>query len=74
MAGVKAREFYEAPAGSDVAPKVDFGPTPPSAPYGGTAAPAAPAAPTTPPSVPPTAPPPTVEPPAGASGEPPAQP
>ena len=25
MAGVKAREFYEAPAGSDVAPKVDFG-------------------------------------------------
>ncbi len=25
MAGVKTREFYEAPAGSDVAPKVDFG-------------------------------------------------
>jgi LemA protein len=72
MAGVKAREFYEAPAGSDVAPKVDFG----------TAAPAAPAAPVTPavpaapaaPAVPPTSPPPAVEPPAGASEEPPAQP
>src|SRR3954447_16702577 len=56
MAGVKAREFYEAPAGSDVAPRVDFGtsapavapaPAPP-------AAPAAPAAPVTP-SFPPTA-------------------
>jgi LemA protein len=65
MAGVKAREFYEAPAGADVAPKVDFG----------TATPAAPAAPTTPaaPGVPPTAPPPATEPPAGASDEPPAQ-
>src|SRR3954449_3577800 len=70
MAGVRAREFYEAPAGSDVAPKVDFG----------TSAPAAPAAPTPPavpptaeapaPSSPPTSPPPAVEPPAGASGEP----
>jgi LemA protein len=71
MAGVKAREFYEAPAGSDVAPKVDFGTAPPAAPYGGTSAPAAPPAPAAP-SVPPTAPPPTVEPPAGASDEPPA--
>jgi LemA protein len=58
MAGVKAREFYEAPAGSDVAPKVDFGASAPAVP----AAPAAPA-------VPPTSPPPAVEPPAG---EPPA--
>jgi LemA protein len=58
MAGVKAREFYEAPAGSDVAPKVDFG----------TSAPAVPAAPAAP-AVPPTSPPPAVEPPAG---EPPA--
>ena len=66
MAGVKAREFYEAPAGSDVAPKVDFG----------TASPAPVAPPVTPaaPAVPPTAPPPAVEPPAGASEEPPAQP
>src|SRR3954451_14526602 len=32
MAGVKAREFYEAPAGSDVAPKVDFGTATPAAP------------------------------------------
>ena len=72
MAGVKAREFYEAPAGSDVAPKVDFGTTPPAVPYGGNApeAPAAPAAP----SVPPTAPPPAVEPPAGAGEVHPAQP
>jgi LemA protein len=58
MAGVKAREFYEAPAESDVAPKVDFGASAPAVP----AAPAAPA-------VPPTSPPPAVEPPAG---EPPA--
>ena len=43
MAGVKAREFYEAPAGSDVAPKVDFGTSAPAAP----AAPAAPVAPAT---------------------------
>jgi LemA protein len=63
MAGVKAREFYEAPAGSDTAPKVDFG----------TAAPAAPAAPATP-SLPPTETPAAVEPPAGASEQPPTQP
>ncbi|HEX7717344.1 MAG TPA: LemA family protein [Marmoricola sp.] len=68
MAGVKAREFYEAPAGSDVAPKVDFGTAAPAAPT----PPAAPAAPP-PPAVPPTAPPTAVEPPAGASEEPPAQ-
>jgi LemA protein len=66
MAGVKAREFYEAPAGSDVAPKVDFG-TAPAAPVAPPVTPAAPA-------VPPTAPPPAVEPPAGAGEEPPAQP
>jgi len=66
MAGVKAREFYEAPAGSDVAPRVDFGTSAPAAP----AAPAAPPAPAVPPTVPPTA----VEPPAGANEEPPAQP
>jgi LemA protein len=71
MAGVKAREFYEAPAGSDVAPKVDFGTSAQAAPVAPTtpAAPAAPAAP----QVPPTAPPAAVEPPAGASEEPPAQ-
>lgn len=72
MAGVSAREFYEAPAGSDVAPKVDFGQG---------SAPAAPAAPATPPAAPPgsAAPPvtppvtpPAVEPPAGASEQPPA--
>jgi LemA protein len=59
MAGVKDREFYEAPAGSDVAPKIDFG----------TAGPGVPVAPATPaaPSLPPTAAPPAVEPPAGAS-------
>jgi LemA protein len=61
MAGVRTREFYEAPAGSDVAPKVDFGTSaPPVAP------PVTPAAP----AVPPTAPPPALEPPAGASEEP----
>jgi LemA protein len=72
MAGVKTREFYEAPAGSDVAPKVDFGTSAPAAP----AAPTPPAAPAAPPapSFPPTAPPAAVEPPAGASEEPPAQP
>jgi LemA protein len=70
MAGVKAREFYEAPAGADVAPKVDFGTSAPAAPYSGPAAPVTPAAP----GVPPTAPPPATEPPAGASDEPPAQP
>jgi LemA protein len=67
MAGVRTREFYEAPAGSDVAPKVDFGTSAPAAPVAPPVTPAAPA-------VPPTAPPPAVEPPAGASGEPPAQP
>jgi LemA protein len=74
MAGVKSREFYEAPAGSDVAPKVDFGTSAPAAPAAPTppAAPAAPAAPPAP-SFPPTAPPAAVEPPAGASEEPPAQ-
>jgi LemA protein len=66
MAGVKDREFYEAPAGSDVAPKIDFG----------TAGPGVPVAPATPaaPSLPPTAAPPAVEPPAGASEDPPTQP
>src|SRR3954454_14701502 len=75
MAGVKAREFYEAPAGSDVAPKVDFGAAAPAVPPAPAppAAPAAPAAPVTP-SFPPTAPPAAVEPPTGASEEPPAQP
>ena len=67
MAGVRPREFYEAPAGSDVAPKVDFGGSAPAAPIAPPVTPAAPA-------VPPTAPPPAVEPPAGASEEPPAQP
>ena len=66
MAGVRTREFYEAPAGSDVAPKIDFG-TSTTAPVAPPVTPAAPA-------VPPTAPPPAVEPPAGASEEPPAQP
>jgi LemA protein len=63
MAGVKAREFYEAPAGSDVAPKIDFG----------TAAAAVPAAPAAP-AVPPPAPVPAVEstPPAPPAVEPPA--
>lgn len=74
MAGVKAREFYEAPAGSDVAPKVDFGTSAPAAPAAPTppAAPAAPAAPPAP-SFPPAAPPAAVEPPAGANEEPPTQ-
>jgi len=62
MAGVKAREFYEAPAGSDVAPRIDFE----------TSAPAAPAA-AVPPAVPPTTPPAAVEPPPGTREEPPAQ-
>src|SRR3954451_19098703 len=71
MAGVKAREFYEAPAGSDVAPRVDFGTWAPAAPAapGGPASRAAPAAPAFPPTVPPAA----VEPPTGASEEPPTQ-
>jgi len=62
MAGVKAREFYEAPAGSDVAPRIDFE----------TSTPAAPAA-AVPPAVPPTTPPAAVEPPPGTREEPPAQ-
>lgn len=73
MAGVKTREFYEAPAGSDVAPKVDFGTAPPAAPAAPVAPAVPPAAPAAP-AVPPTAPPAAVEPPAGASEEPPAQP
>jgi len=64
MAGVKAREFYEAPAGSDVAPRVDFGTSAPAV-----APPATPAAP----AVPPPSTPPAVEPPAGASEQPPTQ-
>jgi LemA protein len=59
MAGVKAREFYEAPAGSDAAPRIDFG----------TSTPAAPAA-AAPPAVTPVTPPPAVEPPAGANDQP----
>jgi len=62
MAGVKAREFYEAPGGSDVAPRIDFE----------TSTPAAPAA-AVPPAVPPTTPPAAVEPPPGTREEPPAQ-
>lgn len=44
MAGVKAREFYEAPAGADVAPRVDFGTAtpPPAAPPSATEPPAQP--------------------------------
>src|SRR3954452_3684791 len=60
MAGVKAREFYEAPAGSDVAPKVDFGTAAPVA----APAPVAPAAPAAPADLPPAAA--TEEPPAPA--------
>jgi LemA protein len=66
MAGVKAREFYEAPAGADVAPQVSFGTDAPVAP----AVPAAPVAPAVPPVETPAA----LEPPAGASEEPPTQP
>src|SRR4051794_34982603 len=48
MAGVGTRQFYEAPAGQNVAPTVSFGTgTPPSAPPP-PAAPAAPVAPATP--------------------------
>jgi LemA protein len=75
MAGVKAREFYEAPAGSDVAPKVDFGTSAPAAPAApAPTAPETPPAPASPPpaSSPPTSPPPAAEPPAGANEEPPA--
>jgi LemA protein len=72
MAGVKAREFYEAPAGSDVAPKVDFGTSAPAAaPPAGAPAPVAPAAPAAP-AFPPTTAAPSAEPPAGANEEPPA--
>jgi LemA protein len=75
MAGVKAREFYEAPAGSDVAPKGDFGTSAPAAPAApAPTAPETPPAPASPPpaSAPPTSPPPAAEPPAGANEEPPA--
>lgn len=53
MAGVQTREFYEAPEGSDVAPKIDFGQgnaaVPPPAPAPAVeAAPPAPAAPAAP--------------------------
>jgi LemA protein len=57
MAGVKAREFYEAPAGADTAPKIDFGSPAPAAP-----------APAVPPAVPPAPPPPAVE--SGGSEQP----
>ena len=67
MAGARPREFYEAPAGADAAPKVDSGGP-------ARAAPIAPPVPPAAPAVPPTAPPPAVEPPAGASEEPPVQP
>ena len=77
MARVTNREFYEAPAGSDVAPQVSFGTSAPAAPP----APAAPAAPTPPPVAPaPAAPPveapatpqPPAFPPAPPADEPPA--
>ncbi|MET3962773.1 LemA protein [Marmoricola sp. OAE513] len=84
LAGVKTREFYEAPAGADVAPTVNFGttppapPTPPAAPAAPPvppAPPAAPAAPAAPPAASPAAPappaPPVTPPPAA---EPPAAP
>ncbi|MCX6397215.1 MAG: LemA family protein [Propionibacteriales bacterium] len=79
LAGVKTREFYEAPAGADTAPQVSFGtpaappapPAPPAAPVAPVAppapvAPAAPAAPTPPPPAaePPLAPEPPTAPPA----------
>ncbi|MFL6157118.1 MAG: LemA family protein [Marmoricola sp.] len=76
MAGVGTRQFYEAPAGQNVSPTVDFGtstppaaPPPPAAPAAPAApvAPAAPAAPAAPPvaTEPPAAPePPTAPPPA----------
>jgi len=75
LAGVKTREFYEAPAGQDLPPTVDFGtatapPAPPAAPAAPPAAPPAPpAAPPAPPAAPPAAaeppvaPPPATEPP-----------
>ena len=67
LAGVKTREFYEAPAGQDVPPTVSFGTAAPAAPPAPPAAPAAPVAPPAPPAPPapepPTAPPPAPEPP-----------
>ncbi len=76
LAGVKVREFYEAPAGQDVAPQVNFGtdtspppatpptpPAPPAAPAAPAAPPAAPPAPPAAPPAPPAAPPPAPEPP-----------
>ncbi len=48
MAGVKTRTFYEAPAGQDVAPTVNFG-TPTSPPVAPPATPPAPEAPAAPP-------------------------
>lgn len=74
LAGVKTREFYEAPAGQELPPNVNFGtptsppqtppPTPPAAPTAPPVAPP-PAAepPATPPTAPPVAPPPAPEPP-----------
>jgi len=81
LAGVKTREFYEAPAGQDLPPAVDFGtaaapPAPPTPP----AAPSAPATPPAAPAAPPAAPPPAAEPPAAPpvaappAAEPPAAP
>jgi LemA protein len=81
MAGVKTRDFYEAPAGADVAPTVNFGtptsptpPTPPAAPPAAPAAPVAPPAPAAPAAAepPPAAAPATTEPPPAA--EPPTAP
>ncbi len=60
LAGVKTREFYEAPTGQDLPPTVDFGTAaaPPAAPAAPAAAPAAPAAEPPPAPEPPTVPPP----------------
>ncbi|MCZ4500335.1 MAG: LemA family protein [Marmoricola sp.] len=72
FAGVKTREFYEAPAGSDIAPNVSFAPTtPPTTPPTPPAAPVAPPAPPAAPVAPPVAPP-AAEPP--AAPEPPTAP
>jgi LemA protein len=70
VAGVGTRAFYEAPAGQDVAPRVDFGTStppaspPPAAPVAPAAppAPAAPAAPVAPADPPPAPEPPTAPP------------
>jgi LemA protein len=53
IANVKQRDFYEAPAGQDVPPTVDFGTNAPAAPPAPPAAPPAPEAPA--PGTPPTA-------------------